>query len=157
MGELVDTSEDLAQLARLAINEQTEDVRLFVARLVRKYRGIKPDLAEQMDQYLRSKPTRSGGVMRKSSRKEEPSNPVPVDNESRILIFPYNAQSIGTNFERMCKLLGIVDLHFHDLRHAATSRLFRLGYSIEQVQQFTLHDDWKTLARYTHLKPEDID
>lgn len=75
----------------------------------------------------------------------------------KSLIFPYNAQSIGTNFERMCKLLGIVDLHFHDLRHAATSRLFRLGYSIEQVQQFTLHDDWKTLARYTHLKPEDID
>ena len=33
----------------------------------------------------------------------------------------------------------------------------RLGYNIEQVQQFTLHDDWKTLARYTHLKPEDID
>jgi SpoVK/Ycf46/Vps4 family AAA+-type ATPase len=84
MGETIDTSEDLAQLARLAVNEQTEDVRLFVARLVRKYRGIKPDLAEQMDQYLRSKPSRSSGVMRKSSRKEEPSSPMPVDNESRM-------------------------------------------------------------------------
>jgi SpoVK/Ycf46/Vps4 family AAA+-type ATPase len=96
MGELVDTSEDLAQLARLAINEQTEDVRLFVARLVRKYRGIKPDLAEQMDQYLRSKPTRSGGVMRKSSRKEEPSNPVPVDNESRMSLLKVFHDESGT-------------------------------------------------------------
>lgn len=96
MGELFDTSEDLAQLARLAINEQTEDVRLFVARLVRKYRGIKPDLAEQMDQYLRSKPTRSGGVMRKSSRKEEPSNPVPVDNESRMSLLKVFHDESGT-------------------------------------------------------------
>lgn len=52
MGDIIDTSEDLVQLARLAINEQTEDVRLFVARFVRNYRGIKPDLAEQMDHYV---------------------------------------------------------------------------------------------------------
>ncbi len=73
------------------------------------------------------------------------------------LIFPYNPQTIGETFRRACKLLGIDNLHFHDLRHEATSRLFEAGYSIEQVQLFTLHDDWKTLARYTHLRPEDID
>ena len=43
---------DLAQLVRLALAEQTEDVRLFVARLVRKYRNTDPELAEQMDLYL---------------------------------------------------------------------------------------------------------
>lgn len=72
-------------------------------------------------------------------------------------IFPYNTQTIGETFRRACILLGIKDLHFHDLRHEATSRLFEAGYSIEQVQMFTLHDSWKTLARYTHLRPEDID
>jgi hypothetical protein len=73
------------------------------------------------------------------------------------LIFPYNPKTIGAYFQDACAMLGIYDLHFHDLRHEATSRLFEAGYSIERVQLFTLHDDWKTLARYTHLRAEDID
>jgi len=72
------------------------------------------------------------------------------------LIFPYNPQTIGALFQRACQVLDIKDLHFHDLRHEATSRLFEAGYSIEQVQLFTLHDSWQTLKRYTHLKPENI-
>jgi integrase len=74
-----------------------------------------------------------------------------------VRIFPYNTASISVLFNCACKSLGIKDLHFHDLRHAAATRLFNNGYSIEQVQQFTLHTDWRTLARYTHIKPEDID
>lgn len=77
--------------------------------------------------------------------------------QSGPLIFPYNPETIGALFERACKLLDIKDLHFHDLRHEATSRLFEAGYSIEQVQLFTLHESWQTLKRYTHLRPEDID
>lgn len=72
-------------------------------------------------------------------------------------IFPFNPQTVGELFKRACKVLEIQDLHFHDLRHEATSRLFESGYSIEQVQLFTLHDSWATLKRYTHLRPEDID
>jgi integrase len=77
--------------------------------------------------------------------------------KTNALIFPYNPQTIGELFKRACRLLEIQDLHFHDLRHEATSRLFEAGYSIEQVQLFTLHDSWATLKRYTHLRPEDID
>lgn len=71
-------------------------------------------------------------------------------------IFPYEPKTIGTYFTRACKLLGIPDLKFHDLRHEATSRLFEAGYQIQEVQQFTLHDQWSTLQRYTQLRPEDI-
>lgn len=71
-------------------------------------------------------------------------------------IFPFNPESISSIFNVACKATNIQNLHFHDLRHAAATRLFSKGYSIEQVQQFTLHMDWKTLARYTHIKPEDI-
>lgn len=71
-------------------------------------------------------------------------------------IFPYNPRSIGAAFTRACHLLGIEDLHFHDLRREATSRLFEAGYSIQQVQMFTLHEDWKILSRYTNLRPEDL-
>jgi len=38
----------------------------------------------------------------------------------------------------------------------ATSRFFEQGYSIEQLQLFTLHKDWATLKRYTQLKREDL-
>jgi len=70
------------------------------------------------------------------------------------LIFPYNGRSVGTAFRRATRALGIEDLHFHDLRHEATSRLFEAGLSIERVALVTGHKDWKMLRRYTHLKPE---
>lgn len=71
-------------------------------------------------------------------------------------IFPYNPRSVGTAFRRACRLLKIEDLHFHDLRHEGTSRLFEAGFAIEQVALVSGHKDWKMLRRYTHLKPETL-
>lgn len=71
-------------------------------------------------------------------------------------IFPYNSRSVGTAFRRACRKLKVEDLHFHDLRHDATSRLFEAGYTIEQVALVTGHKDWKMLRRYTHLRPEQL-
>ena len=42
LDEINEIQSDLAQLIRLALAEQTEDVRLFVARLVRKYLNTDP-------------------------------------------------------------------------------------------------------------------
>ncbi|MDZ7669794.1 MAG: hypothetical protein U5Q16_10370 [Gammaproteobacteria bacterium] len=39
-------------------------------------------------------------------------------------VFPYNSKSISAAFTRACRLLGIEDLRFHDLRHTAVTRLF---------------------------------
>lgn len=69
-------------------------------------------------------------------------------------IFPYAHKSAGTAFTRAVRDLKIEDLHFHDLRHEGTSRLFEAGFSIQQVALVTGHKDWKMLRRYTHLKPE---
>jgi integrase len=69
-------------------------------------------------------------------------------------VFPFEPKTIGAAFTRACRVLEIDNLHFHDLRHEATSRLFEAGYSIVEVQQFTLHESWGTLSRYTHLRPE---
>ena len=75
---------------------------------------------------------------------------------SSELVFPYNSKSVGAAFTRAVHVLGIPNLRFHDLRHEATSRLFEKGYSIQEVAQFTLHESWATLKRYTHLRPEDV-
>ena len=59
-------------------------------------------------------------------------------------------------FARACEELKIEDLHFHDLRHEGTSRLFEAGLPIEKVALVTGHKDWRTLRRYTKLKPEEL-
>jgi integrase len=71
-------------------------------------------------------------------------------------VFPYNHRSVSAAFTRACEKLKIEDLHFHDLRHEGTSRLFEAGLSIEQVALVTGHKDWRTLRRYTKLKPEEL-
>lgn len=66
-------------------------------------------------------------------------------------IFPHNGESISTAFTSACKLLGIKDLHFHDLRHEGISRLFEMGWTIPQVASVSGHRSWTSLKRYTHL------
>ena len=66
-------------------------------------------------------------------------------------IFPYNSKSVGTNFTRACRILGIEDLHLHDLRHEGISRLFEMGRTIPMVASVSGHRSWQSLKRYTHL------
>jgi integrase len=67
-------------------------------------------------------------------------------------IFPYSPDAIGAAFTRACQLLGIEDLHFHDLRHDGVSRLFEMGLSIPRVAAVSGHRSWSSLKRYTHLR-----
>ncbi len=50
----------------------------------------------------------------------------------------------------------IQGLHFHDLRHEATSRLVEIGLSDSKVRQITGHSSPQMLARYAHLRAEDL-
>jgi integrase len=69
-------------------------------------------------------------------------------------IFPHKPRSVCAAFTRACQLLGIKNLHFHDGRHEAVSRLFEMGYHIEEVALFSLHESWDELKRYTNIRPE---
>jgi integrase len=71
-------------------------------------------------------------------------------------IFPYDPKSVCAAFTRACKVLGIVDLRFHDSRHEGTSRLFERGYHFHVVAQFSLHESWNELKRYTNLRAADV-
>jgi integrase len=71
-------------------------------------------------------------------------------------VFPIHPQTISKYFLEACVALGIPDLHFHDLRHEGTSRLFEQGYKIQEVALVTGHKDWRHLKRYTNLRPEDL-
>ena len=76
--------------------------------------------------------------------------------ENTQLPFPMSANAVRLAWDRLKKKGNIKDLHFHDLRHEAISRLFEKGLSIPEVALISGHKDVRMLFRYTHLKAEDI-
>jgi integrase len=67
-------------------------------------------------------------------------------------IFPYSTDAIGAAFTRACRVLGIEDLHFHDLRHDGVSRLFEMGRTVPLAASVSGHRSWSSLQRYTHIR-----
>lgn len=70
-------------------------------------------------------------------------------------VFGYTAHGLKSTWRFMLKKLGIQDLHFHDLRHEAISRLFELGsLDMMEVAAISGHKSLAMLKRYTHLKAQ---
>lgn len=68
-------------------------------------------------------------------------------------VFSYTANGLKSTWRFMLQKLGIVDLHFHDLRHEAISRLFELGtLDLMEVAAISGHKSLSMLRRYTHLR-----
>ena len=67
-------------------------------------------------------------------------------------LIPLSPKTIGGEFRKACKILGIQDLKFHDLRHEGCTRLAEQGFTIPQIQQVSLHDSWGSLERYVSVK-----
>ncbi|WP_445404381.1 tyrosine-type recombinase/integrase [Acinetobacter vivianii] len=68
------------------------------------------------------------------------------------LLLPLNAKSLGKEFREACKMLGIEDLRFHDLRHEGCTRLAEQSFTIPEIQKVSLHDSWSSLQRYVSVK-----
>lgn len=58
------------------------------------------------------------------------------------------------SFPSICKMAGIEDLRFHDLRHTAATRMVSAGIDLVVVQDILGHADIKTTMRYAHPVPE---
>lgn len=89
-------------------------------------------------------------------------------------VFPISANAFSLSFKRAlvrarnkyykeCRINSqkpvegfLHDLHFHDLRHEATSRLFEKGLNQIEAASVTGHKTLSMLKRYTHLNPSDI-
>ena len=56
----------------------------------------------------------------------------------------------------MIEIIKSLVLHFHDLRHEATSKFFEKGLNVMEVATITGHKDLRMLQRYTHLRAEDL-
>lgn len=79
------------------------------------------------------------------------------EGEGDRLFGNINASKLRYEWEKMSVKTGLLDLHFHDLRHEATSRLVERGrLNLLEVASVTGHKDLAMLKRYTHLIPTDI-
>ena len=57
---------------------------------------------------------------------------------------------IGRVKNRLIKISGLIDLHFHDLRHEAISRFIERGLTIPESASISDHKAQTMLLRYAH-------
>jgi len=79
-----------------------------------------------------------------------------LNRTSEIKVIPITTNSLKLAWVRLRKRASIEDLHFHDLRHEAISRFFEMGLRVPEVALISGHKDYRMLARYTHLRAEDV-
>ena len=71
-------------------------------------------------------------------------------------MFSISACALRQAWDRLRRRAGIVDLHFHDLRHEAISRLFEMGLSVPEVALVSGHRTPAQLFRYTQMRALDV-
>ncbi|WP_252177270.1 AAA family ATPase [Endozoicomonas sp. 4G] len=60
-------NEELVSISRLALSGKEADLRMYLAKQVRKLRKKDPETAGKLEELLKSHPARSNGVLRKAS------------------------------------------------------------------------------------------
>ena len=71
-------------------------------------------------------------------------------------VFPITAAALVAAFTHACRRAGIADLHFHDLRHTATTRIAEKLPNVVELAAVTGHQSLQMLKRYYHPKAEDL-
>jgi integrase len=71
-------------------------------------------------------------------------------------VCPITAPGLDTAFGRAVERGGMVDFHFHDLRHTFATRLLRANGNIRVVQKMLRHTDVTTTTKYAHAQDEDV-
>lgn len=111
------------------------------------------DLARRTARLPMTKNGRSR-VVPLSTRAIEILGTLPDDTER--VFQGFTTYSVKHAFVRLVARVKLHDLHFHDLRHEAISRLVERGLNIMEVASVSGHQTMQMLKRYTHLRAEDV-
>lgn len=71
-------------------------------------------------------------------------------------VFPLSFDAVKKAFTRAVARAGIEDLHFHDLRHEATSRIAEKLDNVLELSSVTGHKTLAMLKRYYHPRAKDL-
>ena len=78
------------------------------------------------------------------------------DRKRNARMFPMAPNALLLSWNRLVRRAKIDDLHFHDLRHEAISRLFELGLTVPEVASVSGHRTLAQLMRYSHANHASI-
>ena len=102
-------------------------------------------------------------ITKNGSKRDVPLSLRAVDALTRLgiatqgRVFGYTSDGFKSAWRKLIKRLQIENLHFHDLRHEAVSRLFELGtLDLMEVATISGHKSMQMLRRYTHLKASNL-
>lgn len=72
------------------------------------------------------------------------------------LVIATTKSAVGQAWLHLRDRAGSADLHFHDLRHEAVTRLLERGWNVIEVATVSGHKELRMLQRYSHLRAEDL-
>src|SRR5262249_40879246 len=111
---------------------------------------------------------RSRGVIRIEETKSGRRREVPLVDESDAVLVRRGPQAAGfvfgtsswatfrKNWEAAVQAAGLVDFHFHDLRHTFASWAVQRGVSLQELKHLLGHSSLAMVMRYAHLSPEHL-
>lgn len=71
-------------------------------------------------------------------------------------VIPSTKSGVGQAWLHLRDRAGSSDLHYHDLRHEAVTRLLERGLNVIEVSTISGHKELRMLQRYAHLKAVDL-
>jgi len=72
------------------------------------------------------------------------------------VLFQIEPSAVRETWEWATERAKLDDLHFHDLRHEAISRLFELGLTVPEVASISGHKTLSQLMRYAHAQHQTV-
>ncbi len=110
------------------------------------------------------------GVIRLTDTKNGEAREIPINETVRSLLAGlrtridvpwvfhdeagHKFKNTRKRFEAACKRMGLLDFHFHDLRHFFTSWLVMAGVPLATVSQLLGYKSLAMTMRYAHLSPQ---
>jgi integrase len=102
-------------------------------------------------------PDTKGGVSRDvplSTTAIKAINSLPLRTDGRL--FEFQADHYSKGFLKACRKAGINDLHLHDARHEALSRMAEKGFTVLELKALGGHKTVEMLSKYVRLNPDDL-
>jgi len=100
------------------------------------------------------------GVNRAIPLTERAFKSIPTDRDGGLVFTrvgkPITNEELEYAFRKACRLAGIQNLHFHDLRHTFATRLVQYGVQLYTVQRLLGHKNPNMTQRYAHHSVESL-
>lgn len=108
--------------------------------------------------HTKSRKTRVVPLSREAIRCLEEMRSLKSDQSARVFHAIFSPHIASARFGKTFARLGIVDLHFHDCRHEAISRmvLSQRKATVFEIMDIVGHTSLKMLRRYANLRPEEL-